>query len=301
MARNFFSRYKGRGSYDLLSNYNYFMPGFTDLAWIVILMITGAVLGAAILAGFIFAGYGAEADTYGMLIAYPLMFIPSMLYASAKSRRNEGFEDGYALDNNNFGRYKWYTMVFAAIIMTLSIAFMLDPINMILPEMPEKLVRQLELLMNGPAWVALLSVSVFAPFFEEWLCRGIVLRGLLKNVRPVWAIIISALLFAAIHMNIWQGIPAFIIGLVFGYIYYKTGSLKLTMLMHCVNNTMAYAVSQIPSLKEADYLTEVLSPWAYGCIYGIAAIIMIFGLIAIRGIEQKEGNLGGCQKLEGIL
>ena len=70
MARNFFSRYKGRGSYDLLSNYNYFMPGFTDLAWIVILMITGAVLGAAILAVFIFAGYGADSISSYVHTAY---------------------------------------------------------------------------------------------------------------------------------------------------------------------------------------------------------------------------------------
>jgi membrane protease YdiL (CAAX protease family) len=276
------------------------MPGFTDLAWIVILMITGAVLGAAILAVFIFAGYGAEVDTYGMLIAYPLMFIPPMLYASAKSRRNEGFEDGYALDNNNFGRYKWYTMVFAAVIMTLSIAFMLDPINMILPEMSDKLVRQLELLMNGPAWVALLSVSVFAPFFEEWLCRGIVLRGLLKNVRPAWAIIISALFFAAIHMNIWQGIPAFIIGLVFGYIYYKTGSLKLTMLMHCVNNTFSLLLSKIPGLEDIESFMDILSPWAYAGIYVACVLMLASAVILITGIPVKDTKMGGCDEVDAL-
>ncbi len=52
-------------------------------------------------------------------------------------------------------------------------------------------------------------------------------------MNPALAIAISAIFFATIHGNLWQGISAFILGSFFGYVYYKTGSLKLTMLMHC--------------------------------------------------------------------
>ena len=296
----FFTRHKGRGSYDLLSNYNHFMPGFGDLGLVVIFLIIGSVLGGLILSGFIAAGFEKAVGTYGMLIAYPMMFIPAMLYASSRSRRNEGFEDGYALDNNNFGSHRWYTMTFVAIVMSLATSFVIEPISMLLPEMSEEMVKKMEVVMGGPAWVTFISVSIFAPFFEEWLCRGIVLRGLLKKVGPVWAIILSALFFALIHANIWQAIPAFLMGVVFGYVYYKTGSLKLTMLMHFANNTMAFVLSLIPSLKDVEYFSDALMPWAYVCIYAAAVVILVFGFILLKGIPKKEGDLGGCRLIKSI-
>ena len=294
----FFRGHKGRRSYDLLSNYNHFMPGYVDLIWIVLLL--GAFIGSMILVPFTLNGYIHEVTTYGILISYPLMFIPAMLYASAKSRRNEGFIESYTVDNNNFGSHKGITMAFVATVLAIATAFIIDPVGRLLPDMSEEMEALMKQLLGGPAWVTLISVSIFAPFFEEWLCRGVVLRGLLKKVGPAWAIIISALFFAAIHMNLWQAIPAFIMGLVFGYVYYKTGSLKLTMLMHCVNNTLAFAVSNIPSLENAEYFSDVLSPWAFGGIYAVAVIALIFGIIFIMGIPQKEGDLGGCKKIDSI-
>ena len=297
----FFRRHKGRGSYDLLSNYNHFMPGYIDLIWVIILMVLGTFLGSILIGGVSLAGYAQEAAKYGMLIAYPLMFIPSMLYASAKSRRNEGFEDGYTIDNNNFGSHKGYTMVFVTAVMTVATAFLIEPVGLLLPEMPEDMKLFMEAMLNGPAWVALISVSIFAPFFEEWLCRGIVLRGLLKKVGPTWSIIISAVFFALIHMNLWQAVPAFLMGIVFGYVYYKTGSLKLTMLMHCVNNIMAFAVSRIPSLENVDYFMDILSPWAFAGIYIASATALSFGIIFLKGIQQKDGDLGGCRLIKSML
>ena len=296
----FFTRHKGRGSYDLLSGFNYFMPGFSDLAWIVILLILGAVIGSLVITAFMFTGYQYIVAKYAMLISYPIMFIPAMLYASAKSRRDEGFEDGYTIDNNSFGTHKGYTMAFAVTVMSLAAAFVIEPISMILPEIPEDLAKELASLLNGPAWVTFLSVSIFAPFFEEWLCRGIVLRGLLKKVGPAWAIILSALFFALIHMNLWQAIPAFLMGLLFGYVYYKTGSLKLVMLMHFANNTMAFITSLATADSNAEYFKDFLSPLAYTGIYAAALAVIVSGLAMMKGIEKKEGNLGGCRKIPRI-
>lgn len=296
----FFKGHKGRRSYDLLSNYNHFLPSYVNLLWIVLLMAVGVFIGTLTTLPFIKMGYMHAVETYGMLIAYPLMFIPAMIYASAVSRRNDGFVTTYAIDSNSFGGRKGITMAFAAFVMALATAFVIEPVSLLLPEMSEEMVQTMEKLLNGPTWVAFISVSIFAPFFEEWLCRGIVLRGLLNKVGPTWSIIISAMFFAAIHMNLWQAVPALLMGLVFGYVYYKTGSLKLTMLMHFANNTIALIVSKIPSLKEADYFFDVISPWAYAGVYIVAAVALVFGFILFKGIPQKEGNLGGCQKIDSI-
>ena len=297
----FFRRHSGKASYNLLANYNHFMPEFVDLIWIVLLMLLGSAVGSILVGSFMGGGFTLDAMKYGTLISYPLTFIPVMLYASAKSRRNEGFEDGYTLDNNNFGSHKGFTMAFVAIVLTIASAYIIEPLGMLLPEMPEKVVQVMEMLLEGPVWASFIMVSIFAPFFEEWLCRGIILRGMLNKVRPSWAIVISALFFALIHANPWQAVPAFFMGLVFGFVYYKTGSLKLTMLMHFTNNTFALIISNIPSLKDIEYYSDILSPWAYGSLYAVAVIAVIFGFIILKNIPTKEeSSLGGCLKIPKI-
>ena len=294
----FFKRHQGRGSYDLFSTYNYFMPGFSDLVWLVILFFVGAFLGILIGAGLALGISQDFAMTYGLVIVYPVQFIPAMLYASAVSQRNMGFEPEYPLDNNNFGGRSGLSMALIVSVMAISAAFVTEPVSMLLPEMSEARKIAMEQMLKGPVWIVLISVSVFAPIFEEWLCRGIILRGLLKKVKPGWAIAISALIFGLIHMNLWQAIPAFIIGAILGYVYYKTGSLKLTMLMHCVNNTLSVIISRIPGLEDVEFFAEIMSPWAYIPMLLAFAVALASGLLIIRSIPLKEGNLGGCDAVE---
>ena len=297
-SKGFFKRHTRRGSYDLFSGYNHFMPDFSDLIWILVLFLVGMFLGGIVAAGLTFIMSPEFATTYGMVIVYPLQFIPAMLYASAKSRRDEGFEKGYALDSSNFGGRKGWSMALIVSAMAVAGAFVIEPISMLLPEMSDAMKAAMEMMLNGPIWIVLISVSVFAPFFEEWLCRGIILRGLLKKVKPAWAIVISAAIFGLIHGNLWQAIPAFIIGVILGYVYYKTGSLKLTMLMHCVNNTLSVIVSRIPAFEDVEFFAEVMSPWAYVLVVLAFAVVLASGLVVMRSIPLKEGNLGGCDAID---
>ncbi|MBQ3250726.1 MAG: CPBP family intramembrane metalloprotease [Bacteroidales bacterium] len=284
----FFKRHQGRGSYDLFSTYNYFMPGFSDLVWLVILFFVGAFLGILISAGLALGISQDFAMTYGLVIVYPVQFIPAMLYASAVSQRNMGFEPEYPLDNNNFGGRSGLSMALIVSVMAISAAFVIEPVSMLLPEMSEARKMAMEQMLKGPVWIVLISVSVFAPFFEEWLCRGIILRGLLKKMKPGWAIVISALVFGLIHMNLWQAIPAFIIGVILGYVYYKTGSLKLTMLMHCVNNTLSVILSRIPGLEDVEFFAEIMSPWTYVPMIIAFAVALACGLLIIRSIPLTQ-------------
>ena len=294
---HYFKKKTKRGSYDLFSTYNYFVPDISDLIWIAVLFFAGMFLGVLVTTVLTLTMSSSFATTYGMVIVYPLQFIPAMLYASVKSRRNEGFEKGYAIDSNNFGERKGWSMALIVSAMALAVAFVIEPISMLLPEMSEVMKAAMEMLLDGPVWLVLISVSIFAPFFEEWLCRGIILRGLLTKVKPAWAIAISALVFGLIHGNLWQAIPAFFIGVVLGYVYYKTGSLKLTMLMHCVNNTLAVIVSRIPGLKDVEFFGQIMSPWAYVLVIIAFAVVLACGLVIMRSIPLKEGNLGGCDAI----
>ena len=108
-----------------------------------------------------------------------------------------------------------------------------------------------------------------------------VLRGLLANkMKPVWAIVISALFFAFIHLNPWQALPAFTIGCLMGYVYYKTGSLKLTMLLHFTNNTFALVLSNVDALKDMESWRDVMPEPLYWV--SVVACVLLTLLIARR-------------------
>ncbi|MBR6547177.1 MAG: CPBP family intramembrane metalloprotease [Bacteroidales bacterium] len=297
----FFKRHQGRASYALFTNYSHYLPGFGGMTGLFLLFLLGSLLGSLISGVFVLMmGSSESVMQYSMLIAYPVSFIPPLLYASAKSRRNEFFDKGYALDSNNFGARGGFAMAVIVSIATLAAAFVCEPVSVMLPDMPETLKKSLELLMDGPLWAALLSVSIFAPLFEEWLCRGLVLRGLMKHMNPTGAILVSAAFFAILHMNPWQAIPAFLLGILFGYVYYRTGSLKLTMLMHCVNNTFSLLLSKVPGLEDIESFMDILSPWAYAGIYVACVLMLASAVILITGIPVKDTKMGGCDEVDAL-
>ena len=92
------------------------------------------------------------------------------------------------------------------------------------------------------------AVGILAPLAEEIVFRGAILRTLLGMMsrKNHWvAIIISAALFGAVHGNAAQFVNALLMGLLLGWMYYRTKSLVPGILMHWVNNTMAYVLSNL--------------------------------------------------------
>lgn len=276
-------------SYNHWASYSHFLPGLGGVVILLLLFLLGALLGNLTVLGLQALAGQAFADKFGTLISYPVMFIPAMLYASAMSRINEYSTPEVPLDKGGFGRKGWTILISGSIFSTIAAAYVTEPLTALLPAMPAWLEEAMKMMLeNMPAWATLLSVSVFAPLFEEWLCRGIVLRGLLEKTSPFVAVTVSAAFFALLHMNPWQAIPAFCLGLLFGYAYYRTGSLKLTMLMHCTNNTLAVILNKIPQFKDAETFMDILSPWAYWCIFAACMVTVCCFVVIVRNFSKKE-------------
>ena len=270
-------------SFDIFSGHAWYVPGVGGIFSLLLLLLAGVALGSLVTVIITFSLGAQAALEYGMLISYPLMFVPPMIYVGVKSRRNMLFEPGYALDSNHFGKSGGALLALLCAIAVLAAAFMTDFFNSLMPPMPDFLADALKSMTSGELWVDLLCVAVFAPVFEEWLCRGMVLRGLLNAKKedgsrvssPAWAIVISALFFALIHANPWQAIPAFVLGCLFGYVYYRTGSLKLTMLMHCVNNAFAVICSRIDAFSEMDNWVDIFPRTQYWILFAACAMLLI--------------------------
>jgi membrane protease YdiL (CAAX protease family) len=97
---------------------------------------------------------------------------------------------------------------------------------------------------NTSVWPALLWVSliIFAPIFEEAFFRGFLFEGFRQSrLGPVGAIGLTALAWAALHIqyNIYDIAVIFIMGVLFGVVRIKTGSLWSTIIMHAFTNMVA--------------------------------------------------------------
>ena len=266
-----------------------------------LMFLLGAVLGNIVALPLTVVLPAESATDWVTLISYPIMFIPPMLYARRRSKAASIFNNGLALDSNNFGHLSGVKMALIVSGMTVATSFAAEPVSALLPDMPEWFEEIMSGLTGGSLILSFISVSIFAPLFEEWLCRGVVLRGLLTKMKPGTAIAISAAFFAVLHMNPWQALPAFLLGLVFGYVYYKTGSLKLTMLMHFVNNTLALILSRIPSLAEAETMSEIMSPWAYACVIAACVLFLAAAFVTLRAIPMRsEDATCNCDEIPSI-
>lgn len=111
-----------------------------------------------------------------------------------------------------------------------------------LPELPNFVEQEFDMILRN-RW-GYLAVGLLAPLSEELVLRGAILRSLLRSSRlsPWGAIAISAVLFAVVHFNPVQMPHAFLIGLLLGWMYYRTGSILPGVAFHWVNNTVAYVL-----------------------------------------------------------
>jgi membrane protease YdiL (CAAX protease family) len=89
------------------------------------------------------------------------------------------------------------------------------------------------------------AVALIAPLAEELLFRGLLQKSLMNKMGPTAAIWLAALLFAGAHMQLYATPMLMVLGAAFGYLYYKTGSLRTNIALHMINN--AAALLMLPS------------------------------------------------------
>ena len=113
-----------------------------------------------------------------------------------------------------------------------------------MPELPNLVEGEFDMIMKDR--MGYFVVGLLAPLAEEMVFRGAILRSLLRWKSNPWVgIVISAILFAVIHMNPAQMPHAFLIGLLLGWMYWRTDSIVPGVVYHWVNNTVAYILYNI--------------------------------------------------------
>ncbi|MBO5005954.1 MAG: CPBP family intramembrane metalloprotease, partial [Clostridia bacterium] len=146
---------------------------------------------------------------------------------------------------------------------------------------------------TDPISMILTFVSAVAvpAFLEEYLYRELFCRELTVHGN-LFAIISSALLFGLMHFSYYSFPYAFICGLVIGFVYLKTGSVKYTVALHFAQNLFSYVLSVIGSLVAGDIYFKILM----GTVVAVsaAALPTVYFLIPSnygKFTEKEYGNV----------
>lgn len=147
----------------------------------------------------------------------------------------------------------------------------------------------------------LLSIALLAPILEELLFRGAIEGYLLREGRSPWgAIVVSSLIFGVVHMNPAQIPFAFLLGMMFGWLYYRTGSLLPGVVGHVLNNSVAVAnmILYGDATLEEQVHDEVMM-WVWAAIAAVAFLLSAVWLNRRLGIALHTENVDmGAEKCE---
>lgn len=179
--------------------------------------------------------------------------------------------------NNSFNLSIENKMVIPFVIIgTAALLFgIISPIGNLIP-MSEIIKKSFMDIGSQTGVFAFLLMIVAAPILEELIFRGIILDGLLKKYSPEKSILLSSFLFGLAHLNPWQFVTGFIIGIFAGWIYYKTKSLLLTIIIHATANLCGYLMRYFIDMD--SYLNDTLIEM-YGGITNL--ILALAGAIII--------------------
>ncbi|OHE74019.1 MAG: hypothetical protein A2007_04070 [Verrucomicrobia bacterium GWC2_42_7] len=84
--------------------------------------------------------------------------------------------------------------------------------------------------------IVFIFAVVIAPITEELLFRGGIYRFLKGKINPLFALILSSLLFSCGHFSLTTFLPLFLLGMALGRIYEQTGDLRISIFMHALFN-----------------------------------------------------------------
>lgn len=154
-------------------------------------------------------------------------------------------------------------------------------------DIPNYYQQELESVMQEN-FLSILTIGVVQPIAEEILFRGVLLKNLLKwKSNPWWTIGVSAITFSIIHLNFTQIISALPLGIIMGWLYFKTQNLWPSIIIHITYNSICCIPSHIASFTFLDII----------CNHPLTGIIIIMPLnsilifLIIRRINYKTKKL----------
>lgn len=235
---------------------------------------------------------------------FGIFIIPAIVYAYLENRRIPAF---LQLDK---------APVFKSFVLTVVVVFTLLPFthwllsineNLHLPEFLSSLETWMKNSEESAAklteaflkteqlsglFINILIVGVLAAVGEELLFRSVLIRlfgSWFNNVHL--AVIFSALLFSAFHLQFYGFLPRLMLGLLFGYLFVWSGTIWLPIIAHFVNNGSAVVVYYLYNTGNIATNADdfgATNDWAVLVLSLVGSLILLSGIIYVERNKPKK-------------
>ncbi len=274
----------------------------TKLLIFILLLVFGLVFSSVLAAFFMLSGDGMNDITnvqIGQVISQVFGFmLPPILYVMLVKEKPFNYLGFKKLQ-------PWSLLGIVAIFTIIPFLAMVTEWNdnVSLPESMASLEQKLRYIQEvandtterfmteGSLFSGLLIVAALAAISEELLFRSVIQKAFVKLCKNAHVgIILTAIVFSAFHGDFFGFVPRFILGLMLGYMFYLSGSIFPSMLMHFVNNgtiVMLYYLNK-KEVINVDIETFGLTDNVLVIILSIVTTVAIF--ITCNRLRLKNDN-----------
>jgi uncharacterized protein len=257
-------------------------PSQSPPAWQAALALIATFLlyiGAALLVG------GSD-NKFAVLLLEMLLIVPAALVA---------WSERYSLRGIFRMRAVPFMTVPASVLLGLGLGVLGDAMDRVVQRflpMPDDMLEGLKAFMvfHSPGEAAVLVVSVVAAagLVEEMLFRGFLQGSLERSGGPVKAVLVSALVFSALHLNPWWAVQIFLLGVCLGFLAWRYGSIWPGVVIHAVNNAVSLAFMNTDESRLTWYMSaDRVTPGAFcaGVLLTAAGFLII---LKTDGRQDRE-------------
>jgi membrane protease YdiL (CAAX protease family) len=201
------------------------------------------LLGVQLLSGFVIGfvlgllRIGTDSLIFGIGIIFMNLLSFGLVIFLGYKKTHKKFNEVFMFNNVSV---KYWASIIVFMFGFVIVSSELDNVLHFILPMPSFFQDLFEsLLVNEYVIVSILLVGIIPAFVEEMLFRGVILNGFRGNYSHRKTIILSSVLFGIVHLNPWQFVTAFIIGIISAWICIKLESIILSIYIHLFNNMVS--------------------------------------------------------------
>jgi membrane protease YdiL (CAAX protease family) len=248
-----------------------------DLWVLTVIFFVATLIAGVCMAVFMAAAPDME-QGLSMFIVYTVQFLLAVIGGIVFMRRRDGAKLRFGVS--------WHAglSILGGVVLITAASLVLEPL---IAMFPVHYLEELNGLIGSGGWTIVTTV-VAAPVLEELFFRGIVLENLAKRWNGTVAVLASATLFGIAHAPIWpQALNAFILAILMGYIYLATRSLIPVIIIHAINNGIAYMTLQLTGDQVTDTRQLIGNDNIYWMAYATSAVIVV-AFVALLVIKTNN-------------
>lgn len=274
-------------------------PGIRFFIYAAALLICTLI--GSVVTAFLGIGYNIDRLKMGQAISSLLMFTVPPLILYAITRKQPMRSLGFRKPNTEWMFLIGLVLMFISLPVTNQLGTWNENMNFggFFEKMEEMLKRledtasdltqqMLEVDTFGGLLVNLLVIALIPAIGEELTFRGVLQQSLVRGCKNHHVgIILSAAIFSFIHFQFYGFLPRMFLGIILGYLFYYSGSLWVSILMHFINNGTAVVIAylQHKGVVDIDYehFGSTTSLWLI-----LLSLVLTVGLIILCNKMSKK-------------